>query len=241
MSRCPPSSVAITSANYTQQFEAANAGISSCIPAGLGFVDSNGNVNSNKLNTWVESLLTKAAPAIDPSVITTAARELKPRETSNPAEDFARKSAALRVSIQNEYCFYYVRYQWALQTLLATATSPLGKVDPDLKNNTQELNKKLDAILLVMKGIVNSRLNTVNQYYSGEKSVNSLNNNLDTIRAQLVAHSSKLQSNHLETDIKSAMIDYSIEKNASSRNMLAVYGFMNIVAFGLLYYMYRSY
>ena len=41
-------------------------------------------------------------------------------------------------------------------------------------------------------------------------------------------------------DVKQSMIDYTLEKNASSRNLLAVYGFMNIVAVGLLFYMYKA-
>jgi hypothetical protein len=39
---------------------------------------------------------------------------------------------------------------------------------------------------------------------------------------------------------KQSMIDYTMEKNSSSRNLLAVYGFMNIVAVGLLFYMYKA-
>jgi hypothetical protein len=70
--------------------------------------------------------------------------------------------------------------------------------------------------------------------------VNALNSNLDTMRTQLIAHSTQLQSASLETDVQTAMIDYTLEKNASSRNLLAVYGFMNIVAVGLLFYLYRS-
>jgi hypothetical protein len=159
---------------------------------------------------------------------------------SNPAQDYASKSAMLRTSIQNEYCFYYTRYQWALTTVLNNATSTTGAVPDDLKANTQILNTKLNTILLVMKAIVNSRMNTLNTYYSGNDSVNSLNANLDNIRQQLVAHSEQLQSNSMESDIQAAMIDYSIEKNASSRNMLAIYGFMNIVAVGLLYYLYKN-
>jgi hypothetical protein len=44
----------------------------------------------------------------------------------------------------------------------------------------------------------------------------------------------------METNVKTAMMDYTIEKNNASRNMLAVYGFLNIVAVGMLYYMYSS-
>jgi hypothetical protein len=44
----------------------------------------------------------------------------------------------------------------------------------------------------------------------------------------------------MEKDLKSAMVDYTVEKNSSSRNLLAIYGFMNIVAAGLIFYLYRT-
>ena len=70
--------------------------------------------------------------------------------------------------------------------------------------------------------------------------MNSLNATLDTARTNLVRHSKILENNNLTSDVQAAMIDYSIEKNSSSRNLLAVYGFMNIVAAGLLFYLYTN-
>jgi hypothetical protein len=94
-----------------------------------------------------------------------------------------------------------------------------------------------------MKAVVNSRLNALESYYGAEgdpKSVNYLNKELDAARKKLAMHSEKLQKNDLTSDIQQAMIDYSLEKNSSSRNLLALYGFMNIVAAGLLFYLYKN-
>ena len=233
MSSCPASNVLITNDNYMQPYSGE-----SCIPS-ESIIDASGNVNSDALSSWAEALLSKEAPAIEPSNLTGSVA-IPPNGGTNPAQDYASQSQALRTSIQAEYCYYYTRYQWALTTVLNNATSSGSIVSNDLKKNTQILNNKLNTILLVMKAIVNSRMNTLNTYYSGENSVNSLNTNLDSIRSQLVAHSKKLASNDLQSDLQSAMIDYSIEKNTSSRNMLAIYGFMNIVAVGLLFYLYKN-
>jgi hypothetical protein len=67
-----------------------------------------------------------------------------------------------------------------------------------------------------------------------------LNSDLDTARTNLKTHSEQLQKNDMNTDIQSSMIEYSLEKNSSSRNLLAIYGFMNIVAVGLLFYLYKN-
>jgi hypothetical protein len=92
-----------------------------------------------------------------------------------------------------------------------------------------------------MKGLVNSRNDVLNTYYDDpKKGVNSLNADLDKARTNLSNHSQILQNNDLQSDIQAAMIDYSLEKNSSSRNLLAVYGFLNIVAAGLLFYVYTN-
>jgi hypothetical protein len=111
-------------------------------------------------------------------------------------------------------------------------------VDPTVKSNTAELNTKLNGILLVMKASVNSRMNTLSSYY--DKDINSQNGDLDTARQRLRDHSEILEKNDLQSDVQAALVDYSIEKNSSSRNMLAMYGFMNIVAVGLLFYLYTN-
>jgi hypothetical protein len=140
--------------------------------------------------------------------------------------------------MKSEYCWYYNRYIWALNEVLTAAAQSGGVVDPQMKTNTGVLNNKLNGILLVMKASVNSRMNTLNDYYNTQ--INSQNESLDDVRQRLKDHSQILQNNDLQSDVQSAMIDYSIEKNSSSRNLLAVYGFMNIVAVGLLFYLYTN-
>ena len=130
-----------------------------------------------------------------------------------------------------------------MQRILMNVASNTGEVDDSLKNGAITLNTKLNAILLIMKALVNNRLNTLNGYYtggSGTGEINALNMQLDDARKNLVNHSTKLKNNDLKSDVQSAMIEYSLEKNSSSRNLLAIYGFMNIIAAGLLFYIYTK-
>lgn len=221
-----PSSVTIGKSNYLENYTGR-----SCIPT-TSVINADGTVDTSALNSWVETLVTSTAPALSINTPGFGGQ-------MNPASDFSSKAAALRANITNEYCFYYVRYIWTIQKILADATNSSSAVDPAMKEGAQTLNNKLNTILLVMKTLVNSRLNTLNTYY-GEKGVNKLNADLDDTRSKLMAHSEKLQKNDMQSDIQSAMIDYSLEKNSSSRNLLAVYGFMNIVAVGLLFYLYKN-
>lgn len=216
-----------TDPNYYMKAYTLPAGIPSCVPPST-VIKADGTVDSAALNGFVTTFLSTASP---PSTLT-------PATPNNPAKDFATRSDALRTSMNAEYCWYYHRYIWALTQVLTAASQSGGVVDPQIKTNTGLLNNKLNGILLVMKASVNSRMNTLKGYYDTD--INKQNNNLDTVRQRLSDHSQILQNNDLQSDVQSAMIDYSIEKNSSSRNLLAVYGFMNIVAVGLLFYLYTN-
>jgi len=103
------------------------------------------------------------------------------------------------------------------------------------------LNSVLNQILQVYEGLINSRNTTIASYYSNsDMNVNSLNEDVTKSRESLQSQSTILKNANLATEAQSAMIDYSIEKNQSSRNLLAIYGFMNLVAASLIIYLYRS-
>lgn len=226
---CPASTIAITKATYMDPYVLPTGITRSAIPpSNITIINPNGTVNSGELTGFVTTFLSQASP---PGTLGSAT-------SMNEAQTFATRSKALRDSMQAEYCWYYNRYTWALSYVLTTAAQSGAVIDPTVKANTAELNKKLNLILLVMKAAVNTRMNNLNLYYNSD--INSQNGNLNTARQKLAEHSRLLQQNDLKSDVQAAMIDYSIEKNSSSRNLLAVYGFMNIVAVGLLFYLYTN-
>jgi hypothetical protein len=239
MSRfCSENKETITSLNYNQNYETRSR--KSCLPNnGSGFSQSSlsaeGMVNKADLDSHIKTLLSQTGATAPNSIQST---------NINPSAEFANASASLRKDITTEYCFYYKRYMYILQDILisATALTPgsMPQVYIDKKNDTEKLNLKLNQILQILQALTNSRINTLKRYYGEDKGVNELNKQLDTTREELIRHSKLLKKNELEKDVKSAMVDYSIEKNSSSRNLLAIYGFMNIVAASLIFYLYRS-
>jgi hypothetical protein len=233
---CSENTETITLSNYTQNFPGA-----SCLPrGGQGFpsssINDKGVINSGALNDHVKLLLDSkkaAAPAT-----------IQQLEEMNPAEDFATASATIRDNINKEYCFYYKRYIFILREILMEAatqsSAQLGDAYVAKKNNTEGLNSKLNQILQVIQALVNVRILSLKDYYGTDTGVNQINQYLDTTRTDLLSHSKLLKNKAMEKDLKSAMVDYTVEKNSSSRNLLAIYGFMNIVAAGLIFYLYRT-
>jgi hypothetical protein len=233
---CSANTETINDGNYMQRYGGA-----SCLPnGGAGFPDNSmsttGIINKNQIDRQIEVLL-PTQNAIGPQGL--VATDL------NPAGQFSGGAAALRTSITNEYCFYYKRYMYILSKLLtvvATTSSGVSQTDITImKQNTEQLNSKLNQILQLLQGLVNSRLTTLRGYYGQDTGVNQINRELDKNRADLIKHTTLLKSEQLEVDLRTAMIDYTLEKNSSSRNLLAIYAFMNIVAAGLIYYLhYRT-
>jgi hypothetical protein len=163
------------------------------------------------------------------------------------ASAFAQKAKALRDKILEEFCFYHRRYRWGLNSLLNQAvgfsTSAAANADSTYttkRANLVRINARLNDMIELMKGLSTNANTALNGYYSANGGINALNSQLQTTRNQLMASSKMLQSSDLEVEVKKAMIDYTLEKNSASRNMLGIYVFMNVVAGGLLYYLYRS-
>ena len=233
---CSENTENITDTNYTELYQTNTR--KSCLPdGGNGFrVDDDDIIDRTLLGEHIDKLL-KDADASPPDIS-------KADTDMNPAENFAKNAALLRKNIMSEFCFYYKRYIYILHSILleaATVTGVSNNREFGIKRRkTIKLNSILNQISQILHAIANSRINTLKGYYGEKSGVNILNEELNGTREKLLKHASLLKKASLEKDAKAAMVEYSIEKNSSSRNLLAIYGFMNIVAGGLIFYLYRS-
>jgi hypothetical protein len=217
---CSQNTEVITERNYQDMYlnpSAQSQGRTSCLPNGGSGFSNTGVISNNDINAYVVSTLLPNSGALPPTA---------------PAQ-IELNTVALDASIQNEYCFYYKRYMYALSNMLTLAATPRTRLNTGspyhtYKQNAIRLNNLLHQILQVIQGI--------SRYYERSSDINL---NLDSARSSLQDHMRKLKDTDMEENVKSAMIDYTIEKNSSSRNLLAIYGFMNIVAVGMLVYLYR--
>lgn len=251
----------ITFANFATVYTGTSPNLE-CLPTSGGFttsaVDATGIVNDDTLKTEITKLLTTFAA--NPPTSANQSNE-------NQAATFATNATKLRTALQTEYCYYYVRYKFGLEqvltaaisTALSSSTVTTSNADStiinqtpsitygSLKTTTVLLNKKLNELIQIMQKLQETRFKSLtgpDSYYtifnSSSTDSTSFNGKLKAQQDSLAAQSKLLQSGSFNDDVKQSMIDYTLEKNASSRNLLAVYGFMNIVAVGLLFYMYKA-
>ena len=226
---------------YTTTTDSSGNSKTSCLPtSGGGFSrslinQSTGIIDQAQLTAHVRTWLTTNnanAPALDSN-------------STNPVKTFAQKSTTIRNAIKDEYCYYQNRYAFILKEYLTNAVSSSStntQLSEKQKDCVVNLNSLLNQILQIYEELINSRDATIASYNDIQSAINldSLNSQVDTKRESLQKQSTILQNANLATDAQNAMIDYSIEKNQSSRNLLVIYGFMNLVAASLIIYLYRS-
>ena len=150
------------------------------------------------------------------------------------------------VSLQSEFCFYYVRYKFALEDLFETlsrtsATSTL--TDPQRRTietkitNAKTLNIKLNDLIQITNSIATKRASEMRDQNS---TINVLNSSLQDIYGRLATQNEILKKESSITDLRQRMVEFTQEKNQSAANLLSLYGFLNLVAVGLLFYIARS-
>jgi hypothetical protein len=198
------------------------------------------SLSNTDMEQWVTTLISRELASAPGAAIDNQGNFLSQTDI-NSAQTFATSSAALRRKINIEYCYYYNCYIVALTELLNRATSSdAPSTYAALKTNTQNLNGKLNQIIQVLQALSANRLVTLSTYYGTSSGVNKINNDLNGIRDKLQSNAKALNDSQMQTNVKTALMNYTIEKNNSSRNLLAIYGFLNIVAVGTLFYLYRN-
>ena len=102
---------------------------------------------------------------------------------------------------------------------------------------SKEYNVKLNDLIQVSNFLASKRASD-----SSEQSdkVNALNTEITSTFDTLKQHQQILSSENATADLRKRMTEFSEEKNRSANNLLQLYGVLNIVAIGLLLYIYRS-
>ncbi len=149
-------------------------------------------------------------------------------------------------AIQSEFCFNYVRYKYALEDLFETLTrtsvgssltEPQKKSIEDKIGVAKDLNMKLNDLIQLTNYIATKRASEMRNQNSH---INLLNDSIKDIYGRLQVQNQILQKEGSITDLRKRMVEFTEEKNQSASNLLNLYGFLNLVALGLLFYAARS-
>jgi len=221
-----PSASSLTDSELNQVFD---NGLLPSTPNGSSDRDGNGMLTANAVSMILQTL--KSANTI-------------PVATSTNAEAYVAKQADFLKNVKAEYCFYDARYKFCLEKLFSS-------VRQGYQNNSKEVQALIQKYLSSTQTF-NQRLNDLTQIMNaitedGLKSSNNINQDIDDFNKKIQEQKQKLaeqytliSSNQATTTIRKQMVKYTEEKARRSDNLLKMYGFLNVVALGLLVYIYRA-
>lgn len=188
------------------------------------------------------SLTTKAVEAIVTNLKNTGV--VPGSKTSGSNEAVQKKQADLLKNVKSEYCFYYARYKYALIKLLEAIRQGYGDSTPDKKKivstylaYTQSLNQKLNDLIQITDAVASEMMATTN---SMESEIQKVNQTLQDQKEKLAHQHKVIASGEATKKLNRAMVRYTEEKARYTDNLLTLYSALNIVALGLLVYIYKS-
>lgn len=191
--------------------------------------DMNGILTSDAVKSIIDSL-------IQQGVI--------PKYNGKNEKLFQEKQKQLIQNAEEEFQFYYVRYVDSLNTLFSFVNqynvipddNIKAKIDEQL-NVTRTLNKKLNDLIQIMIALTNYLQVTSHELQSH---IETLKDNLEKQKKTLAYQHKLISSDDATNKLNKEMVRYTEEKAKYTNNLLNVYSVLNIVALGLLVYVFRS-
>ncbi len=225
-----PTKTAITDTELSQIFtNGVKSGLLPSSPPGASDRDGNGLLNSTSLQATISSL---KGSGIIPS----------PKKTS--PEMFVMKQQELIKDIQTEYCFYESRYKYSLDQLFNSISigysNNTGDVQISIQKylvSTQTLNQKLNDLVQIINAITEDMLSTTTGL---EAEIKAFDKQMREEKEKLQKQNKIISSNQATLEINKQMVKFTEQKAKYSNNLLGLYSFLNIVALGLLIYVYKS-
>lgn len=204
-------------------------------------------LTSSQLENTYSAFTTKNVTGSNPTrLMIIPASTLQARNlTGNVTDATESVSYDLLYSLQYEFCFYSKYFSVLLADYIF------------IQNKTTDGFTDARKTALIQKivnnlTVVKARLTDITDVAAtiGTKQTGELKGMNDTINAfirttkesvdTLNANAAILMSKDKESNLRSRQLSYSEEKNAYANQLLAMYGFANLIALGLLFYIYKS-
>jgi hypothetical protein len=229
MSNCPAQTISTDTELSASYGNGVKVGVLPAAPNGPSERDDKGKLLKSTLSTIITNL---------------KSRGIIPSSSGTTPDVFIKKQQTLIQNLQDEYCFYESRYTNALQKLftaissgyLSGTTENKTTVDSYL-SKTKMLNTRLNDLTQIMNGI------TENMLYTSDSIANEIekfNKRIKVQKDKLDVQNKIIMTGDAKTNIRKEMVKYTEEKAKYTDNLLNLYSFLNIIALGLLVYVYKA-
>ena len=199
------------------------------LPNGTLDRDTTGVLTKSAVNAIIESL--KQSRII-------------PNTTNNNSHVIIKKHDELLKNIKAEYNFYELKYKYAVEKLFCVIEQERIKNNRDIQPVIQpfldiarELNQKLNDLIQIINGIKNNMASSTSGLHDKIKEFDKLTSEK---QVKLEYQNRIISSNQASAELNKQMVKFTEQKAKYTNNLLGLYSFFNIVALGLLVYVYKS-
>jgi hypothetical protein len=240
-----PSQTSLTDSDLSSVYGGAvRQGILQAEPYQQSDREGNGLLKTTSLQQIIVTLKSKGVIPKPPKIQHDSLNKLLLEDQNKQQTQFLEKQKALLKNLNDEYCFYDARYKYSLQKLLVSIQQAY------INNSTQ--NQQLINGYLTSTQLLNQRLNDLAQVSNAitidmlssttalKKEIKAFNTDIKTKQLQLEKQNKILSSQQAVEKLNKEQVKFTEEKARYTNNLLKMYSFLNIVALGLLVYVYRS-
>jgi hypothetical protein len=229
MSNCPAQTISTDTELSASYGGGVKVGVLPAAPNGASERDDKGKLLKSTLSTIITNM---------------RSRGIIPSPSGTTPDIFIKKQQVLIQNLQDEYCFYESRYKYALDKLFTSISS--GYLSGTTENKTivdsylsktKILNTRLNDLTQIMNGITENMLSTSD---SIANEIEQFNKRIKVQKDKLDAQNKIIMTGDATTNIRKQMVKYTEEKAKYTDNLLSLYSFLNIIALGLLVYVYKA-
>lgn len=179
--------------------------------------------------------------------IITPKEELATALTGNVTQQKTAVSYDFLYSLQFEFCYWARLYRSLIGDFIKVQNVPSteGSFSINAKNSLlrqivnalNSVNLRLTDLTRIAQAVADTQRRGLTDMNS---QVNQFLQNISKNVDVLEKNRNDLTSADVGSRLKARMLEYTEEKNAYANQMLGLYGFANLIAVGLLFYIYRS-
>ncbi len=205
--------------------------------------DENGIVLPDKMKDYIKTLVSTERLPVSPRLNNVISAT--DSGAFNPVTEYAAKMKVFVEKLKEEYCYYDARYKFAMNEWVSLITDASYKKDSTIGNAdiqkfstiATQLNYRLNVLVQLTRAVSNYQYEESRQKQADMEALNKqFNSRYGATRAQMA------QLNNLTgtEDLRKRMVGYTQEKARATDNLLSLYAFLNVVALGVLVYVYKS-
>lgn len=173
------------------------------------------------------------------------ANNILPKDNDVPAKYNEKMDKFIKYA-KEEYTYYYERYKYALSILftkiidtyrIEQSTTAVPAAVQTALDDVAAVNLKLNDILSVVQTV---STNMHNAAVATNTQVTEMMKTMLENKDKMEKQGNMIRSNQASSNIQKEMVKYTEEKARYNDNLLKVYSFLNIVALGVLLYVYKA-